>query len=120
VSPRRSIVWWLGTCLPWLLWCALQGQAHAQGFVRDDRGAALLFPAPPARIVSLVPSLTESVCALGACARLVGTDRYSNWPAEVLKLPKLGGLDDAQVERIAALAPDVVLAAPSARIVAPL
>jgi iron complex transport system substrate-binding protein len=71
--------------------------------------------APPQRIVSLVPGLTESVCALGACARLVGTDRNSNWPAEVVALPKLGGLDDAQVERIAALKPDLVLAAPSAR-----
>jgi iron complex transport system substrate-binding protein len=82
--------------------------------------ACLLAPAwagaaPPQRIVSLVPGLTESVCAIGACARLVGTDRYSNWPAEVAALPKLGGLDDAQVERIAALKPDLVLAAPSAR-----
>lgn len=73
--------------------------------------------APPQRIVSMVPGLTESLCALGACARLVGTDRYSNWPPEVKALPKLGGLDDAQVERIAALKPDLVLAAPSARAV---
>ena len=73
--------------------------------------------APPQRIVSLVPGLTESLCALGACARLVGTDRYSNWPPEVQALPKLGGLHDAQVERIAALKPDLVLAAPSARAV---
>jgi len=73
--------------------------------------------APPQRIVSLVPGLTESLCVLAACARLVGTDRYSNWPPEVQALPKLGGLDDAQVERIAALKPDLVLAAPSARAV---
>jgi iron complex transport system substrate-binding protein len=73
--------------------------------------------APPQRIVSLVPSFTESVCALGACARLVGTDRFSNHPREVMALPKLGGLEDAQVERIAALKPDVVLAAPNARVV---
>ena len=77
--------------------------------------AGLAVAAPPQRIVSLVPGLTESVCALGACARLVGTDRYSNWPASVAALPKLGGLDDAQVERIAALKPDLVLIAPSAR-----
>ena len=84
--------------------------------------ACLLLPAwaaaePAQRIVSLVPGLTESVCAMGACARLVGTDRSSNWPAEVVALPKLGGLHDAQVERIAALKPDLVLAAPSARAV---
>ncbi len=89
--------------------------AQAQISLRDDRGALLSMAAPPARIVSLLPSLTESVCALGACARLVGTDQFSNWPASVLKLPKLGGLDDAQIERIVALKPDLVLAATSAR-----
>jgi iron complex transport system substrate-binding protein len=71
----------------------------------------------PQRIVSLVPSLTEAVCSLHACARLVGVDRFSNWPAEVATLPRLGGLEDAQVERIVALRPDLVLAAPSARVV---
>lgn len=85
--------------------------------VTDDRGATLHLERPPARIVSLVPSLTESLCALGACKALVGTDRFSNWPPEVAALPKLGGLDDAQVERIARLRPDLVLAAPSARVV---
>ncbi len=84
--------------------------------VTDDRGAEKHFAAPPVRIVSLLPSITESVCALGACERLVGTDRYSDVPASVKALPKLGGLDDAQVERIVALKPDVVLAAKSARV----
>ncbi len=67
------------------------GTTVAQPAVGDDRGVALHFAAPPARIVSLVPSLTESLCALGACARLVGTDRYSNWPAEVLHCPSWAG-----------------------------
>lgn len=84
--------------------------------LRDDRGTSVTLPAAPQRIVSLLPSLTEGVCALGACARLVGTDRFSNWPASVDALPKLGGLDDAQIERIVALKPDVVLVAPSARV----
>lgn len=85
--------------------------------VRDDRGTSVAFAAPARRVVSLLPSFTEAVCALGACDRLVGTDRFSNWPASVRALPKLGGLDDAQVERIAALRPDVVLAAGAARAV---
>lgn len=71
--------------------------------------------APPQRIVSLLPSITESVCALGACAQLVGVDRYSNWPESVKALPQLGGLDDPAIERIVALKPDLVLAAPSTR-----
>lgn len=84
--------------------------------LRDDRGRLLELAAPPQRIVSLLPSLTETVCALGACERLVGVDRYSNHPAQVNKLPKLGGLDDTQVETIVALRPDVVLVAPSSRV----
>ncbi len=91
--------------------------SHAAATVRDDRGATVVFAATPQRIVSLLPSLTESVCALDACARLVGTDRFSRWPASVAALPKLGGVDDAEIERIVALKPDVVLAAPSARVV---
>jgi iron complex transport system substrate-binding protein len=93
------------------------GASRTMAELHDDRGHALRLPAAPARIVSLVPSLTESICALGECARLVGTDRFSNWPAQVQALPKLGGLEDAQVERIVALKPDLVLAAPSARAV---
>jgi iron complex transport system substrate-binding protein len=89
--------------------------ARAQTSLRDDRGVTLTFARPPARIVSLLPSLTESVCALGACARLVGTDRFSNWPAAVRALPKLGGIEDAQIEGVVALKPDVVLVSTSAR-----
>ena len=84
--------------------------------LRDDRGVELNFAASPQRIISLLPSVTESVCALGACKRLIGTDRFSNSPPEVIALPKLGGLEDAQIERIVSLKPDVVLAAKSARV----
>jgi iron complex transport system substrate-binding protein len=82
----------------------------------DDLGQHLQWPAPPRRIVSLLPSLTESVCALGACERLVGVDRYSSWPPEVARLPKVGDLEDAQVESVLALRPDVVLLSPSSRV----
>ncbi len=103
--------------------CALTGadmvaaQSGSAIALRDDRNVELTFPASPQRIISLVPSVTESVCALGACPRLVGTDQFSNTPPEVRALPKLGGLDDAQVERIVSLKPDVVLATKSARVV---
>ena len=101
--------------LAWLAALCAPLAAAAQTSVRDDRGVLLSVPAPPVRIVSLLPSLTETVCALGGCARLVGTDRFSNWPVSVRALPKLGGLDDAQIERIVALKPDLVLAAGSSR-----
>jgi iron complex transport system substrate-binding protein len=112
---------WVMRCVKTLAWgallCALLlGSAHAQVLrLADQRGGVVVLPQTPQRIISLLPSLTESVCALGGCAKLVGTDRYSNAPPEVLALPKLGGLDDVQIERIVALHPDVVLAAPSIR-----
>ncbi len=114
MSVRR---WYLAAAAAAAAALALASAAHAQLALRDDRGATLRLAAPPQRIVSLLPSLTESVCALGACARLVGVDRFSNWPNRVRALPKLGGIDDAQIERIVALRPDVVLVSSSARIV---
>jgi iron complex transport system substrate-binding protein len=86
--------------------------AHALS-VTDDRGLTLHFAKAPQRIVSLLPSLTETVCALGQCARLVGVDRYSNYPERVRSLPQVGGGLDPNLEAIAALKPDLVLMATS-------
>ena len=100
----------------WVASLVISASVHAAITVTDDLGQRLRFDSPPQRIVTLLPSLTETVCALQACNRLVGTDRYSNWPESVKALPKLGGLDDAQLERIVALKPDLVLAAASSRV----
>jgi iron complex transport system substrate-binding protein len=108
---RWSQCWLLRMALA--LWC-LAGPVHALQ-ITDDRGVVLHFDAPPRRIVTLLPSLTETVCALGQCDRLVGTDRYSNFPASVPALPKVGGGLDPQVEAVVALRPDVVLIASSSR-----
>ena len=98
----------------WLLaWAAAALAAPIS--VVDDRGRRVELPAAPQRVISLLPSLTETICALQACNRIVGTDRFSNWPTSVLPLPKLGGLEDTQIERIVALKPDVVFAAGSSR-----
>ena len=83
--------------------------------ITDDRGVVLTFDQPPQRIVSLLPSLTESVCAMEQCQRLVGVDRYSNYPASVRALPQLGGGIDPNIEAIVALKPDVVLVSSGSR-----
>ena len=83
--------------------------------VTDDRGVVVKFTKSPQRIVSLLPSLTETVCELGQCPRLVGVDRYSNYPASVRTLPQMGGGLDPSIEAIVALKPDVVLMASSSR-----
>lgn len=88
--------------------------AHAYQ-VTDDRGVSVSFDQPPQRIVSLLPALTETVCALGQCDRLVGVDRYSNYPDRVRQLPQVGGGLDPNIEAIVALKPDLVLMATSAQ-----
>ncbi|WP_312564526.1 helical backbone metal receptor [Comamonas sp.] len=104
------------------------GMVHAQAAdvpagvpenaLKDDRGRLIARAQPPQRIVSLLPSLTETVCVMGACDHLVGVDRYSNWPEKLLTtLPVLGGGLDPNVEAIVALKPDVVLLSNSARVV---
>jgi iron complex transport system substrate-binding protein len=90
------------------------GAAHALQLT-DDRGVSITLPAAPQRIVSLLPSLTETVCELGYCNRLVGVDRYSTYPASLQKLPQVGGGLDPSIEMIVALQPDVVLMAKSSR-----
>ncbi len=84
--------------------------------VRDDRGEVVNLPRVPQRIVTLMPALAESICALGACNRLVGTDRFANWPEAVKALPKLGGMDDVSLEALVRLRPDLVLLGRSARL----
>ncbi len=97
-----------------LLCLAVGGPARALQ-VTDDRGAVVTFAKSPQRIVSLLPSLTESVCALEQCHRLVGVDSYSNYPASVRRLPIVGSGLEPNIEAIAALRPDVVLMARSSR-----
>lgn len=98
------------------LWCPVTVWATAVEVV-DDRGVAVRLERPPQRIVSLLPSLTETVCELGRCDRLVGVDRYSNHPASVRALPTVGGGVDPSIEAVVALRPDVVLMAASSRAV---
>jgi iron complex transport system substrate-binding protein len=83
--------------------------------VLDDRQQEVRITQAPQRIVSLLPSLTETVCALGQCHKLVGLDRYSNWPESVKSVARVGGGLDPNIESIVALKPDLVLAAGSTR-----
>ena len=83
--------------------------------VIDDRQQKVQIDQAPQRIVSLLPSLTETVCALKQCHKLVGLDRYSNWPDAVKTVQRVGGGLDPNIESIVALKPDLVLAAGSTR-----
>lgn len=78
--------------------------------VYDDRGRELLFIRPPRRVVSLVPSDTLNVFAVGAGDRLVGRTRYCVAPeGRVDGVPVVGGTKDVDVGAVAALEPDLVV-----------
>jgi iron complex transport system substrate-binding protein len=110
--------WARSKVLAGLCWVACFASAALPALalrVTDDRGVKVTFAQSPQRIVSLLPSLTETVCELGQCQRLVGVDRNSNYPASVLALPKTGGGLDPNIEAVVALKPDVVLLSISSR-----
>jgi iron complex transport system substrate-binding protein len=63
----------------------------------------------PKRIVSLSPSTTEILHGVGAFPRVVGVSQYCTYPPEVAKLPRVGGWQTSDVEKILALHPDLVV-----------
>ncbi|MBI2879360.1 MAG: cobalamin-binding protein [Candidatus Rokubacteria bacterium] len=85
------------------------GSAEA-GTVRDMLGREVRVPERPGRVVSLAPSLTETVYALGAEAQLVGVTTNCDYPPEAAKKPKVGGMVTPSLEAILTLRPDLVLA----------
>ncbi|MBI4337221.1 MAG: ABC transporter substrate-binding protein [Chloroflexi bacterium] len=74
----------------------------------DSNGRQVTFQKPPQRIVSFSPAHTETLFAIGAGSLVVGTDRFSDYPAEANKLPKVGDAFSLDQEKLAALKPDLV------------
>jgi iron complex transport system substrate-binding protein len=86
------------------------GPALAEVSVRDDAGATVRLAAPAKRIVSLAPHLTELLFAAGAGERLVGAVEYSDYPPAAKKIPRVGGYSRPDLEAVAALKPDLIVA----------
>lgn len=74
-----------------------------------ETSAPLARSAPPRRLVSLVPNVTEMLFAMGAGDRLVGVSSFDEYPPEVKKITRVGGLLDPDLERIFALRPDFAI-----------
>src|SRR5262245_3174641 len=86
------------------------GEALKSRRVTDDLGREVDLPVMQRRIVSLVPSHTETLFTLGAGPRVVGVTRWCEEPAaEVAALPKVGGTKNPDLAAIQALAPDLVI-----------
>ena len=75
----------------------------------DEVGRTVHVPQPVQRIVSLAPSLTETIYALGLQDRLVGDTDYCDYPPDAQKKTKVGGAINPSLEQIVALRPDLVL-----------
>ncbi len=84
--------------------------ARADLVVRDDTGQEVRLKAPARRIVTLAPHAAESLFAAGAGDRLVGTVSFSDYPEAARKVPVVGSYDRFDLEAIAALKPDLVIA----------
>jgi iron complex transport system substrate-binding protein len=83
--------------------------------VQDELGRTVKIPQPVSRIVSLAPSLTETVYALGQQSHLVGDTDYCDYPPEAKSIAKVGGVVNPSIEQVASLHPDLVLVAATNR-----
>jgi iron complex transport system substrate-binding protein len=89
---------------------AFSAPALADLVFKDDSGQEVRLKAPARRIITLAPHAAESLYAAGAGDRLVGTVDYSDYPPEAKKLPRVGGYSRIDLEAVAALKPDLVIA----------
>ncbi len=100
--------WWVGA-----LWLCMNIQAHSAPVqAYDDTGVSLTLPTAAQRVVALAPHAVELVYAAGAGHTLVGAVEYSDTPAAARRLPRVGNHAGFDLERIAALRPDLIIAWP--------
>ena len=92
-----------------LLACIGQTTNAATVEVTDDNGRQVQLDQPAERIISLAPSLTEMLFAIGAGEKIVGVVEYSDFPPEAASLPVVGRHDLLDLESIVALQPDLVV-----------
>lgn len=94
--------------IAWL--AAAASLVQAEVAVVDDTGATVRLAQPARRIVSLAPHLTETLFAAGAGERVVGTVEYSDYPPAASRITRVGGYSRLDLERVAALQPDLIIA----------
>jgi iron complex transport system substrate-binding protein len=93
-----------------VLGCVIVAASHEPQVLYDDLNHPFPLSAPPQRIVSLAPNITEILFSLGLEERVVGVTRYCDYPPQAVKKEKIGGLLDPNMEKIQALRPDLVVA----------
>ena len=107
-AVTRALLSMLGAALATIVACG----AGAAVTAMDDAGNVVTLARPAQRIVSLAPHATELLFAAGAGSRVVGVVAHSDWPRDARALPGVGDANALDLERIVALAPDLVVAWP--------
>lgn len=79
------------------------------GTFKDALGRSVVLKGKPSRIISLAPSITEILYALGLGRRVVGVTSFSSYPPEAAQKPRVGSYIDLNVEQIISLSPDLVI-----------
>lgn len=99
---------WVAPVLAWLI-LSTTNLALAEIRVIDDAGRTIVLQAPARRIISLAPNITETLFAAGAGDRIVATVRYADSPPAAKQIPRVGDSFLLDMERIAALQPDLIV-----------
>jgi len=89
--------------------CALAFNVHAAITVHDDDGKTVTVPKPALRVIALAPHVTEMIYAAGGGDRLVAAVEYSDYPEAAKSLPRVGSNRQIDMERVAALKPDLIV-----------
>lgn len=76
----------------------------------------LFVEATPSRIISLMPSITEAICSLGRCDKIIGVDNYSNYPDQIKSVKHIGSAMAPNLELILSLKPDLVVMSNNPRV----
>ncbi|MEW6509665.1 MAG: cobalamin-binding protein [Bacteroidota bacterium] len=103
MAARRALL------LPLVLSLISFSRGWAQVSVVDDIQRTIALRSPASRIVSLAPSITESLFAIGAGDRVVGVTDYCDFPAEARRKPRVGGMINPNIEAVAGLKPDLIV-----------
>lgn len=108
-APLKSGVSFVVTFVAGALLVCCAARLFASHIVTDETGRRVNIPDDPQRLISLAPSITETIFALGLGDRLVGDTDYCDYPPEAREKPHVGSLLSPSLEKIVALKPDLVL-----------
>jgi len=109
---KRRIIILIALCLLVSVLPSCVAERHPPTYpttIVDDLGRNVTIPEKPARIISLYPSFTETLFALGLGEKVVGVTKFCDYPPEALHKEKVGGVTTVDLEKVVALNPDLVL-----------